>query len=275
MGRGRCAASPALRLHLRLFSAAMALTVLPVPCLRDNYAYLLHAAGSDRALVVDPSEAEPVRGALARHGLSLAGVLATHHHHDHVGGIAALREAHPGLDVVASAYDRERVPCVTKTVLDDERFELGGLSIHALLVPGHTLGAVAFVVDDAVFTGDTLFVAGCGRLFEGTPADMHRSLSTVLGGLPADTRVYCGHEYTVNNARFAKTVDPDNAAVDALLAEAEAKRGRGEATVPSTIGRERATNPFLRVAEPALRARYASEDPVAVLAAVRKAKDAF
>lgn len=251
------------------------LTVLPVPCLRDNYAYLIHAEGSDRALVVDPSEAGPVREALARYGLTLAGVLATHHHHDHVGGIAELCESQPGLDVVASAYDRERVPCVTKTVEDDERFELAGLALHALLVPGHTLGAVAFVVDDAVFTGDTLFVAGCGRLFEGTPADMHRSLSAVLGSLPPATRVFCGHEYTVNNARFAKTVEPDNAAVDALLEEAEAKRGRGEPTVPSSIARERETNPFLRVSEPSLRARYASADPVAVLAAVRKAKDAF
>ena len=249
--------------------------VVPVPCLRDNYAYLVVRPGSREALVVDASESEPVLRAAEREGLDLVGVLATHHHHDHVGGNAEVAAAKPGIAVVCSEYDKDRVPAVTMTVVHGQRFEIAGMSIDVLSVPGHTLGAVAYVIGDAVFTGDTMFVAGCGRLFEGTPAQMWDSLKLQIGNLPPATRVYVGHEYTLANARFAKTVDPQNPAVDRLVEKAAAARAAGLPTVPSTIADELAHNPFLRVSEPAFTARYGDIGDVSVLAAVRKAKDDF
>lgn len=249
--------------------------VVPVPCLRDNYAYLVSLPGTRAALVVDASEGEPVLRAAEREGLDLVGVLATHHHHDHVGGNAEVAAAKPGIEVVCSEYDRDRVPAVTKTVVHGQRFELAGMTIGVLTVPGHTLGAVAYVIGDAVFTGDTMFVAGCGRLFEGTPAQMWDSLKLQLGSLPPATRVYVGHEYTLSNARFAKSIDSANPAIDALISKATAARDAGLPTVPSTIADELAHNPFLRVAEPAFTARFGDLGEVSILAAVRKAKDDF
>jgi hydroxyacylglutathione hydrolase len=257
-----------------LASAAMAVRVVPVPCLKDNYAYIVHADGSRRALVVDPSEDDPVAAALAREGLGLAAILDTHHHHDHVGGNEGLARRFGGVPIVAGATDEGRVPGQTRGVVHDERFEAAGLSIRALHVPGHTSGAIAYVVEGTeVFTGDTMFVAGCGRLFEGTPADMHRSLTAILGALPDGVRVWCGHEYTEANLRFAKQVDPENPAVGASIAWAAELRARGAPTVPSTIGREKAHNPFLRVVDPGFAARFGGGDPAVVLGKVRKAKD--
>lgn len=249
--------------------------VVPVPCLRDNYAYLVSLPGSSRALVVDASESEPVLRAAEREGLDLVGVLATHHHHDHVGGNTEVATAKPGIAVVCSEYDRDRVPAVTKTVVHGSRFEMADMAIRVLAVPGHTLGAVAYVIGDAVFTGDTMFVAGCGRLFEGSPAQMWDSLKLQIATLPPATRVYVGHEYTLANARFAKTIDTQNRAVDALIEKATAARDAGLPTVPSTIADELAYNPFLRVAEPAFTNRFGDLGEVSVLAAVRKAKDDF
>ncbi len=246
-----------------------------VPCLSDNYAYLVRRDGSNDAFVVDPSEAEPVIAAVDALGLRLVGILNTHHHHDHVGGNEGLVAKFGPLPIVAFEGDKGRVPGQTRGVGDEETFEVAGLSVRALHVPGHTTGAVAYATDGAVFTGDTLFIAGCGRLFEGTPAMMHRSLSERIARLPDDTRVYCGHEYTVSNLQFALHADPDNADARKALDEAREKRARGESTVPSTIARERATNPFLRVTSPAMRERFGGGDAVSVLAAVRKAKDEF
>ncbi len=222
--------------------------IVPVACLSDNYAYLV-IAGS-RALVVDPSEAEPVERALAAEAVALAAVLCTHHHHDHVGGNDALVAARPGLPVFAHESDRAlgRVPAQTHAVREGEPFEAAGFSVSALHVPGHTTGAVSYGIGDAVFTGDTLFVAGCGKLFEGTPAMMHASLAK-LAALPGATRVYCGHEYTVGNLKFAAHAEPGNAAVRAKLAWAEAERAAGRPTVPSTMAAELATNPFVRAAD--------------------------
>ncbi len=243
--------------------------IVAVPCLSDNYAYLVIAGGA--TLVVDASEAAPVERALAERGLELAAVLSTHHHHDHVGGNEALAAARPGLPIYAHRSDLGRVPGQTAAV-DEGRFEVAGIAVSALHVPGHTLGAVAYGIGDALFTGDTMFVAGCGRLFEGTAAMMHASLAKIAA-LSGATRVFCGHEYTVNNLRFALTAEPDNAAVRDKLAWAEAERAAGRPTVPSTIAAERATNPFLRSAE--LAARFGDGSPAEVFARVREAKDKF
>lgn len=248
--------------------------VLPVPCLSDNYAYLVTAGGAD-AIVVDPSEAEPVIAALAREGLRLVGILNTHHHHDHVGGNEALVARFGAMPVYAHESDQGRVPGQTEQVQEGRAIEVAGLTFEVLHVPGHTTGAVAYVGHGAVFTGDTLFVAGCGRLFEGTPAMMYTSLCEKLGKLPGDTRVYCGHEYTASNLRFAQHVEPGNTAVREKLAKVTAMRDRGEATVPSTIAEELATNPFLRVGEASVQSAFPGETAADVLGAVRKAKDGF
>ena len=250
--------------------------VVTVPCLSDNYAYLVGRDGASEAIVIDPSESEPVIRALEHEGLTLAAILATHHHHDHVGGIEGLRERFGALSVYAHASDEGRIPAQSERVEEGKPFTVAGLEVRALHVPGHTLGAVAYLVGDAVFTGDTLFVGGCGRLFEGTPAEMHASLTGKLARLPAATKVYCGHEYTASNLRFAAAMEPDSDAVRAKAARVAVRRARGEPTVPSTIGEELATNPFLRAGSDAIRARFpAAASEVEVFAAVRAAKDSF
>lgn len=248
--------------------------IFSVPCLSDNYAYLVTAAGRPEAIVIDPSEAPPVIEAIEREKLHLVAIVNTHHHHDHVGGNEQLRARYGDLPVYAHASDVGRVPAQTEQVEDGKSFQVAGLELRPLHVPGHTLGAVSYCVEDAVFTGDTLFIAGCGRMFEGTPEGMHAALSR-LAALPPATRVYCGHEYTVGNLRFAETVEPDNDAIRKKLAASQAARARGESTMGSTIAEERATNPFLRCAEPAVQARFPGATLPEVFAAVRRAKDNF
>lgn len=244
------------------------LRVVPVPCLRDNYAYLL-IAGTGEAVVIDPSEAKPVQEALTREGARPLALLCTHHHYDHVGGVPELLAAHPGLPVYGHRYDQEhgRIPGQTVALDDGQRFDLfaddAAVAVQALHVPGHTLGAVAFYLPapdgegdgDAplLFTGDTLFLAGCGRLFEGDAAMMHASFQR-LGALPPQTLVYCGHEYTESNLRFAAAVEPESPAIQARKARAFALRAAGAPTIPGTLAEERDTNPFLRTAAPAVRA---------------------
>jgi hydroxyacylglutathione hydrolase len=217
-----------------------------VPCLKDNYAYLVHPEGADVCAVVDACEAEPIERALEENGLTLGAILATHHHGDHVGGNDALARRFPGLAVFGSAHDRGRIPAQNRFVEDGEAIEAVGLAFRCLLIPGHTLGAVAYVGHGAVFTGDTMFAAGCGRLFEGTPAMMYDSLTRKLGALPDETRVYFGHEYTLQNLRFAAHVEPNNPDVRKKAEEVDALRSRGEFTAPSTLAEERLTNPFMR-----------------------------
>jgi hydroxyacylglutathione hydrolase len=245
--------------------------IVPVPCLKDNFAYLV-IDHDGRCAVVDPGEAAPIEAALARESATLAAVWATHHHHDHVGGVPDLVAAHPGIEVVIGARDAARTPRVTRTVEDGDEVALGAMRARCIHNPGHTLGAVTYVVDGCAFTGDTLFGGGCGRVFEGDAAMMHASLMR-LAALPPETRVYFGHEYTASNLRFAAAVEPDNARI------AERARSLATPSTPSTMADEHATNPFLRAAEAAVaasaRTRGAAGDPVSVFAAVRAWKDGF
>ena len=229
-----------------------ALVVEPVACLKDNYAYLVYAPGDAKAWVVDPSEPEPVIAALEERKLGLAGIIATHHHPDHVGGVPGLLAHYGKVEVAAHAYDRGRIP-EQSTFVDaplhafaETDIAISGHRLQAALIPGHTLGAIAWYAPaDAgghVFTGDTLFAAGCGRLFEGTPAQMHGSLQT-LCSLPADTKMWFGHEYTASNLRFAAATEPDNVAVKGRLETLP------DRTTPTTVALERATNPFVRAGD--------------------------
>jgi hydroxyacylglutathione hydrolase len=245
--------------------------IVAVPCLKDNFAYLV-IDHDGRCAVVDPGESEPIEAALVRENAQLAAVWATHHHADHVGGVPELVAKHPGIEVVVGVKDAARTPSVTRTVDDGDEVTLGSLRARCIHNPGHTLGAITFVVEGCAFTGDTLFGGGCGRVFEGDAAMMHASLMR-LAALPPETKVYFGHEYTASNLRFAAAVEPDNARV------AERAKSLHTPSTPSTIADERATNPFLRSAEPAVAAaagsRGATGDPVSVFAAVRAWKDGF
>lgn len=226
-------------------------SVTPIPCLVDNYAYLVRREGSREAVVVDACEAEPVETELRKQGLRLAAILTTHHHHDHVGGNRSLA-AKWGAPVYGSAFDRARIPGLTHALDDAEVFEVAGMAFCALAMPGHTKGAFCYAFEGTAFTGDTLFCAGCGRLFEGTPAEMHGSLAR-LATLAGETRVYTGHEYTLGNLEFSANILPGDAAIRARLAAVRAGRARGEFMASATIGEERATNLFLRVGELGLR----------------------
>jgi len=246
--------------------------VEPIDCLSDNYAYLLWQDGGLDALVVDPSESAPVRRALDAHGLRLAGILCTHHHWDHVGGVEPLCREQPGLAVYCSDYDVPRIKGATRGLAHAQVFESFGLRVECLHVPGHTLGALAYCVEDSVFTGDTLFGAGCGRLFEGSPEQMYESL-TRLEALATSTRVYFGHEYTRDNLAFARALEPGNPRVATRF---ECASGR---TTPSTIELERQTNPFLRCSDmrvrEALGPRFLQCEPHEVFGELRRRKDAF
>ena len=258
----------------------MTLEVLVIPLLRDNHGYALVDRSSGTAVVIDPSEADPVSTALHAASVRPVAVWCTHHHADHVGGVPGLLERHPELPVLGSAFDLEhgRIPGQTRGLRDGEELVHGGVAFDALSVPGHTLGALAYVGAGHAFTGDTLFLAGCGRVFEGTMPQMRASLAR-LASLPASTRLWVGHEYTARNLDFAATVEPENLAVAARLEAVRRRRAAFETTMPGTIAEERATTPMLRWdAEAVLRfaaRRGAAATPDEVFARVREAKDAF
>jgi len=253
------------------------LCIHTIPAFEDNYFWLVHDADSTDAWVVDPGAAEPVEKSLAALGLRLTGILVTHHHADHTGGVSQLAERHAAR-VVGPAS--ERIPQIQQTLSDGDEVEIAGARFRVIAVPGHTLDHIAYhcATDAVLFCGDTLFAGGCGRMFEGTPAQMQASLAR-LADLPADTRVYCAHEYTLGNLAFARRVEPENDDLARREADARATRARGEPTVPSTIGLELATNPFLRTGHTRVIAAAARHKgaPVSkaadVFAAIRRWKD--
>lgn len=251
--------------------------IVTVPCLKDNYAFLLHDPATGAVAVIDVPEAPPIEAALAARGWRLSDILITHHHWDHVDGVDALRAA-TGAQVWGAGADAHRLPALDHALAEGDRVAIGGLTGHVIDVPGHTIGHIAYHVPQAgaVFTADSLMAMGCGRLFEGTAAQMWSSLSK-LAALPPETLVCSGHEYTAGNARFARTIDPGNSALISRAEAIDAARAAQMPTVPSTLAEELATNPFLRAADPAI-ARHldmAGADPETVFARIRSLKDAF
>jgi hydroxyacylglutathione hydrolase len=252
------------------------LEVVPVKAFKDNYIWTLRAGGT--AAVVDPGEAGPVLEYLARERLRLAAILATHHHADHVGGIAELLAAHGGVPVYGPRH--EPIATLTRAVGEGDTVRIPELDLElaVLDIPGHTRAHIAYYGAGALFCGDTLFACGCGRLFEGTAEQMYASLQKLLA-LPDSTRVYCGHEYTLANIGFARTVEPGNQKLAARESRDRATRDAGRPTLPSTLGEEKATNPFLRCREPAVVEsvnKYLGSrvsDPVRVFAAIRDLKN--
>jgi hydroxyacylglutathione hydrolase len=251
-----------------------------LPAFTDNYIWLLQDTASQRCAVVDPGDAAPVQAWLAAHpGWQLTDILITHHHQDHVGGVEQLK-ALTGAKVYGPAS--ERIPARDVALADHAIVEVLGLTFQVLAVPGHTLGHIAYHAPDHgwLFCGDTLFAGGCGRLFEGTPRQMFDSLAR-FAALTDDTQVYCAHEYTLSNLRFAQVVEPGNQALAQRLLEARHLREQNLPTVPSTIGLEKRTNPFLRVAETSVKQKADERDPgsagspVKVFAALRAWKDSF
>lgn len=255
----------------------MPLELITVPCLKDNYAFLIHDAASGATAVVDVPEAAPITAALAARGWTLTDILITHHHGDHIDGVEALRAA-TGARVWGAAADAHRLPLLDHAVAPEDRVTVCGEAARVIDVSGHTVGHIAwhFPASGLVFTGDSLMAAGCGRLFEGSAAQMWDSLSR-LAALPDATVVCSGHEYTTSNLRFALSLEPGNGALILRRAAVDDARRRGQPTVPSLLSEERATNPFLRADTSALRAAIGLPDAPApqVFAAIRAAKDRF
>ncbi len=239
------------------------LDIVRIPALSDNYIWLVHDPTSGETMVVDPAQAEPVLAEAEARGWKIDAIWNTHWHPDHTGGNAAIKAA-TGCTVIAPAAEAARIPTADRLVSEGDEVRLGDHVARVMEVPAHTAGHIAyhFADDDVVFVGDTLFAMGCGRLFEGTAAQMFANMQR-LGALPGETRVYCAHEYTQSNGRYALVAEPDNAAIRDRMDAVDRARAAGEATVPTTIALEAATNPFLRAGS------------VEVLAERRAAKDAF
>lgn len=253
------------------------LEVVQIPCLEDNYAYLVHDAGTGTTAAIDSPDPRVILAALDARGWTLDYVLNTHHHWDHAGGNLVLK-GRTDCRIVGHGADAERLPGLDIRLKPGDSFAVGTRLARVLDTPGHTRAHICwwFPEDQLVFVGDTLFALGCGRLFEGTPEQMWTSLQR-LAVLPDDTRVYCAHEYTQNNGRFALTVEPDNDDLVRRMAEVDQRRAAGAPTIPTTIGQEKTTNPFLRPSSPGIRATLGLPDApdVAVFAETRRRKDSF
>jgi hydroxyacylglutathione hydrolase len=258
------------------------MAIIAVPQLSDNYAYLIVDDASRECGVVDCAEADKVLEAVRANGLKLTTVLPTHYHFDHVGGNEDLARKIPGLRIYGARGEKGRIPAQTDQIDDGDTVVVGGLKGHVIGIPAHTNGHIAYYFPSlkAVFTGDTLFIAGCGRVFEGRAQTMVDSLAK-LAALPDSTQVYCGHEYTEKNLRFALTLEPANAALKAKYDWTRKIRAEGKYSIPSTIGEEKSINPFLRTESPEIRANLKKLDPmigddrVAIFAKTRELKDRF
>ena len=255
----------------------MPFDLVTIPCLSDNYAFLLHDNQTGATAVIDVPEAGPIDAELSKRGWTLSEIWLTHHHPDHIQGVPALLEKHPAR-VLGAKNDIQRLPPLDLALEVGENFTFAGSSVQVMDVSGHTIGHIALYVPDAqvVFTADSLMALGCGRLFEGTPAQMWKSLNK-LAALPEDTIVCSGHEYTNSNAKFALTVDPDNPDLISRSRDIDQARSKGLPTVPSTLATELKTNPFLRAADPAIRAQLGMENAtnIDVFAEIRARKDRF
>lgn len=255
----------------------MALEVHMFPCLSDNYGFLIHDSEADVTAVIDTPEVAPINAALNEKGWRLTHILNTHHHFDHAGGNEKLKSEWD-CTVVGAANDAARIPGIDVRVADGDRYEFGSTIAEVLEVPGHTTGHIAYYfADDAIaFVGDTLFALGCGRLFEGSPGQMWGSLQKLMA-LPDDTTIYCAHEYTQSNAAFALSVEPGNEELVARSAAIDRMRSEGIPTVPTTIGLEKATNPFLRPDSANLQSTVGMQNAelVEVFAETRRRKDNF
>ena len=252
-----------------------------IPCHFDNFAYLLICEESGKAAIVDPAEYYPISQVVKKMEVELVAIYCTHHHADHIGGLEEFCEKYPGIEVAGFKGDARRIPGLTHTLEDGDVVLFGNVKGSVKHTPGHTSGGICFLFGDHLFTGDTLFGAGCGRLFEGTPEQMYNSLHSLTDGLDEDVKVYFGHEYTISNLKFAEFIEPGNQYVTDRLNDATALLEKGGATTPSTIGLERQTNPFLRSNIEAVRKRLAEKllieetDPVSVFTAVRLLKDSY
>jgi hydroxyacylglutathione hydrolase len=253
------------------------LEIVRIPVLSDNYVWLMREPRSGSVGVVDPVVAGPVLAEADERSWKITHILNTHHHGDHVGGNREIKEA-TGCTIVGPKADRDRIPGIDVEVGDGERYRLGEAVAEVFFIPGHTRGHIAYAFREqrALFCGDTLFALGCGKMFEGTPQQFRHSLDR-LRTLPDEMRVYCAHEYTQSNARFAVTIETDNQQLMARRDSVDAARGRGEATVPSLLGEEKQTNPFLRADKPSVQKAVGmlGQDPVTVFAEVRLRKDVF
>lgn len=255
----------------------MPLELVTIPCLADNYAFLLHDAESGQTACIDVPEAAPILAALDARGWTLTDILLTHHHNDHIGGVAELR-TRTGALVAGAAADAHRLPPLDLALSEGMSVPLGREFGQVIDVPGHTVGHIAFHFPESgvVFTGDSLMAMGCGRLFEGTPAQMWDSLSK-LAALPPETLVCSGHEYTASNARFALSLEPDELAIKSRASAIEQARAKGQPTVPSRLSDELATNPFLRASNPRMKAAVGMDraQDAAVFGEIRARKDRF
>ncbi len=246
-------------------------------CRSDNFCVLLHDREHHLTAAIDAPDAETIEHELARRGWSLTHIFVTHHHHDHTAGNKALK-AQTGCTIFGAQTDAARIPAIDKMVTDGQTLTFGGHAIEVLATPGHTTGHVSYFIPGAkiAFTGDTLFSLGCGRLFEGTAAQMYHSLQR-LAALPPDTQIYCGHEYTLNNGEFALEVDPENTALAARVAEVRDRRRARQPSLPVSLATELATNPFLRADVPALAKNIGltAASPLEVFTELRRRKDNF
>ncbi|XP_023944645.2 hydroxyacylglutathione hydrolase, mitochondrial [Bicyclus anynana] len=256
-----------------------AMDVKILPALQDNYMYLIVDKATKEAAIVDPVEPRTVLQAVEAHGVKLTKVLTTHHHWDHAGGNEDLLKLHPGLEVYGGD---DRIGALTTKVEHNTRFNIGQLNVQCLFTPCHTTGHICYFVttpceenESAVFTGDTLFLGGCGRFFEGTAEQMHKALIDILSNLPDETKVFCGHEYSLQNLKFAAHVEPDNDDVKKKIQWSKGQRAEKKPTVPSTILEEKLYNPFMRVSEPSVMKHVNKSDAIATMKAIRQEKDSF